>query len=186
MRIELLGTLVAIGVSTLALMAPSASASDATITRAHATPSWTHASVAGSVVFDDCALVPCGSWQAYAYATSLADDEDEGCQPYLNNKYVKTIWEAPLQTTDGTVSFAFKKVPIVRGIVGQRLCVHVTTTRAVCGPLVYQCGADYYLTGRDFTGRNPCKQKKRSARAAARELTPPQYRKKFCPNLGKK
>ena len=150
----------------LAVTPPSAFAMDGTITRAHATPSWTHASVAGSVVFDDCALVPCGSWQAYAYATSLADDENEGCQPYLNNEYVKTIWETPLQTTDGTASFAFKKVPIVRGIVGQRLCIHVTTTQSVCdGPFVYQCGADYYLTGRHFTGRNPCKQKTRSGGA---------------------
>lgn len=175
-----------LALSGLALTAAGASATEGTITRAHATPSWTHASIAGSVVFDDCALVPCGTWEAYAYATSLADDDGDGCQPYLFNKYVKVVWEAPAQTVDGSVSFAFKKVPIVKGIVGQTLCVHVSTTRATCGPLVSQCGDDFFLRGREFSGRNPCKQKKRSARAAARELTPPQYRKKFCPNLGKK
>ena len=157
--------------SGLAVTAAGASATEGTITRAHATPSWTHASIAGSVVFDDCALVPCGTWEAYAYATSLADDDGDGCQAYLFNKYVKVVWEAPAQTVDGSASFAFKKVPIVKGIVGQTLCVHVSTTRATCGPLVSQCGDDIFLRGREFCpGRNPCKQKKRSARAAARAL----------------
>ena len=188
-----------IGVSVFLLLSmliasAGASANSAQLTKSQANPSWTRASLAGSITWDSCvAGRPC-SWAAFATVYPLKFDE---CGlPGQFNEFVRTIPLGPVQSANGTVSFKMTNVPIVEGIYGQLLCLFVTTDPNSLPPDCLgsdfelepeqPCAEDYQIFRRGLSGRNPCKRKKqkakkRIARKASRALTVAQYRKKFCP-----
>ena len=86
------------------------------------------------------------------------------------------------------MSIKASNVSIVNGIVGQGVCLWSVTNPELldqpCTNASPVCAETYRLTGRSFSGRNPCTRKKFTpfAHAAARLLTVKQYRDKFCPN----
>ena len=175
--------------------APGASANSAQITKAHANPSWTRASFAGSVTWDACVPAEPCSWAVFA--TVYPSKFDECGRPGQFSEYVVTIPIGQPQSANGTVSVNESNVKTLAGIYGQLLCFWAVTNPESLPPDCLgpsgssaDCAMDYQMSRKPLSGRNPCKKKKSSkkriARKADRLLTVPQYRDKWCPKRKRK
>lgn len=181
------GAAVLAAVAWLLLMASGAAAqtysADVKITKAQATPGWTHAKFAGSVTFTCTPDFACGTWQPYVEVAPTAFGEGPDCDSNL-----KLVWEGAVQTANGTQSFSVPKAPIVTekgiGMYPQHWCFGVSLVDPECtSPLIHVCASAGHVRQGNLKGRSPCKgkpKKNRVAQAAA-QLNVRQYRKKHCP-----
>jgi hypothetical protein len=175
-----------IGVVATLLMAAAAQAQglysvSGAVTRAHATPSWTQGTVAGSVTFTCQPEFECGTWQPYLEVAPNPYYDYDRCESNLD-----TIWQGVPQTANGTQSVSLPKISIFdrkgQGIFGQHLCLGFSLAIKGCtSPLIHECNVGEYVAIRDLAGRNPCKAKRKNLPNPSKQLTVRQVRKKFCP-----
>jgi hypothetical protein len=121
--------LVALTLGALGVATPTAAlASSAQISRAEASPDWTHAHI---TLAYDWAGFDCSGWQFcnyYGYAFVAPSAPPYTCQDYLGastDPYTKVIWSSGQIASQPpqTYNVDLPNAEILFGVVGQRLCV---------------------------------------------------------------
>src|SRR5215212_9044362 len=105
------------------VLASSAQAHSGTLTRTDADASWSRGSIAGSVTISGCAGAPC-SWIPIATVQpALPSYYCRGDEALDSDPDTRVVWNAGVQSTEGTIPFDVPDTPILSGVQGQRVCL---------------------------------------------------------------
>ena len=130
----------------LAAVAPAATATTGTITRAYATPDWTKGDLAGAATWTDCNTPGC-SWTPYATVQPATPDyRCLGDEFFDSDPNTREVWGGGQRTTNGSASFDLPSVSILTGVYGQRLCLMAIEKVRIQDPV---CLVQYPVLGLD-------------------------------------
>ena len=111
-------------IATTALAASSLASPTGTITRATATPDWTHGTIAGSVAWDECTTENHCSWLPEVVAEPALPEYHCASEDALSSDpNIRTVWTGASHTTNIAVNFEVSHTLILQGVFGQRACL---------------------------------------------------------------
>ena len=111
-------------IANMAVAASSLASPTGTITRATATPDWTHGTIAGSVAWDECTSENHCSWLPEVVAEPALPEYHCASEDALSSDpNIRTVWTGASHTTNLAVNFEVSHTLILQGVFGQRACL---------------------------------------------------------------
>lgn len=125
-----------LGVAAVAATPSFAIASTGGIANAFANPDWSRASFAVTVSGTPCGLYACSWFPVVTAQPSLPEYRCLGDEALDSDRNTEMVWKGAARTANANEAATVSNAPILRGVIGQRLCLSIIGSRseisAVC------------------------------------------------------